>query len=159
MTEFRFVTVWTIKAPLASVWSVIIDYAAWPSWWKGVEQVDVISRGGPDTVGFTANSVWKSQLPYRLRFQTRVVRVDSLREIAITATGELQGTGVMTFSESGGDTTVRYEWNVGTTAWWMNLLAPIARPFFSWNHHVIMRWGGEGLARKAGGTLVSAQEV
>jgi hypothetical protein len=29
----------------------------------------------------------------------------------------------------------------------MNLLAPLARPIFEWNHDVIMRQGGEGLAR------------
>ena len=29
----------------------------------------------------------------------------------------------------------------------MNLIAPIARPFFSWNHNVVMGWGGEGLAK------------
>jgi uncharacterized protein YndB with AHSA1/START domain len=25
------------------------------------------------------------------------------------------------------------------------------RPAFAWNHHRIMRWGGEGLARELGG--------
>jgi hypothetical protein len=29
----------------------------------------------------------------------------------------------------------------------MNLLAPIARPLFAWNHDVIMRQGEEGLSR------------
>jgi hypothetical protein len=32
----------------------------------------------------------------------------------------------------------------------MNLLAPIAKPFFSWNHNVVMGWGGEGLAKRLG---------
>jgi hypothetical protein len=35
----------------------------------------------------------------------------------------------------------------GTTRAWMNALAPAARPVFAWNHHVIMRWGGKGIAR------------
>jgi hypothetical protein len=29
----------------------------------------------------------------------------------------------------------------------MNLLAPLARPVFAWNHDVVMRWGAEGLAK------------
>jgi hypothetical protein len=28
----------------------------------------------------------------------------------------------------------------------MNLLAPVARPVFRWNHNVVMHQGGEGLA-------------
>jgi hypothetical protein len=36
----------------------------------------------------------------------------------------------------------------------MNLLAPIARPLFKWNHDVVMHWGGEGLARRLGVRLV-----
>jgi hypothetical protein len=45
-------------------------------------------------------------------------------------------------------------------AWWrrverankprMNLLAPAARPLFTWNHDVVMDWGAGGLARKLG---------
>ena len=41
---------------------------------------------------------------------------------------------------------VRYEWRVRTKRGWMNLLAPIARPFFKWNHDYVMQRGGEALA-------------
>ena len=52
-------------------------------------------------------------------------------------------------------TAVVYEWNVRTTKQWMNLLAPIARPVFAWNHDTVMGWGGEGLARRVGGRLLA----
>jgi hypothetical protein len=32
----------------------------------------------------------------------------------------------------------------------MNLLAPLARPIFRWNHDVVMDWGADGLARRLG---------
>ena len=32
----------------------------------------------------------------------------------------------------------------------MKTLAPVARPVFEYNHNVVMRWGGEGLARRLG---------
>jgi hypothetical protein len=57
--------------------------------------------------------------------------------------------------EEDGVTAVVYDWNVRTTAPWMNLLAPIARPFFRWNHDVVMGWGGEGLARLLGARRVA----
>ena len=42
-----------------------------------------------------------------------------------------------------------YEWNVATTKAWMNLLAPLARPVFEWNHDWVMARGGEGIAASA----------
>jgi hypothetical protein len=50
---------------------------------------------------------------------------------------------------------VLYEWNVTTSKRWMNLVAPVARPVFAWNHDVVMRWGGEGLARELGVPLLA----
>ena len=43
-----------------------------------------------------------------------------------------------------------YDWNVATTKAWMNLLAPVARPVFKWNHDVVMGWGAEGISKKLG---------
>ena len=55
----------------------------------------------------------------------------------------------------GDATEVRYDWQVATTKAWMRLLAPIARPFFDWNHDVIMEWGRQGLVRRTEGMEVS----
>jgi hypothetical protein len=39
----------------------------------------------------------------------------------------------------------------------MNLLAPIARPVFKWNHDYVMQRGGEALARRLGARLVGVE--
>jgi hypothetical protein len=64
------------------------------------------------------------------------------------ASGELEGTGTWAFEEKDGITYVRYDWQVRTTRWWMNLVAPIARPFFEWNHDVVMEWGRKALEKR-----------
>jgi hypothetical protein len=46
---------------------------------------------------------------------------------------------------------------VRTTRPWMNLLAPIARPVFTWNSRGVMLQAGEGLARFLGARLVNAE--
>ena len=53
-------------------------------------------------------------------------------------------------------TAVTYEWNVEHDEAWMNLLAPVARPVFAYNHDMVMRWGGEGLARRLDCNLLAA---
>jgi hypothetical protein len=80
----------------------------------------------------------------------RTTAVERPQRIEGRASGELEGLGVWTLRADGGWTEVRYDWSVRTTKRWMNLLTPVARPFFAWNHDVVMRWGGEGLARKLG---------
>jgi len=65
-------------------------------------------------------------------------RVEPINVIEGRAIGELQGTGRWQLSHDGALTTARYDWKVQTTKAWMNLVAPIARPLFSWNHDVVM---------------------
>ena len=55
----------------------------------------------------------------------------------------------------GRETIVRYDWNVETTKRWMNLVSPIARLLFEWNHNVVMGWGAQGLARRLGTSVES----
>lgn len=76
-----------------------------------------------------------------------VTRVEPFSRIESTAAGELEGTGLWTFSRQGPATLVRYDWNVRTTRPWMNALAPVARPLFRWNHDVVMAWGFQGLQK------------
>ena len=58
------------------------------------------------------------------------------------------------FTANGAVTVVRYEWQVRTTPFWMNLLALFARPFIKWNHNAVMQQGGEALAHMLNARLV-----
>jgi hypothetical protein len=150
MADYSFVTLWRFRAPLAPVWEMIYRSEEWPSWWRGVERVERIEPGDAVGIGTLQRYTWKSRLPYRLVFAMRLTRVEPLSVIEGEAVGELTGKGVWRLKQEGDVTVVRYDWNVLTTKRWMNLLAPVARPVFQWNHDVVMNWGAEGLARKLG---------
>ena len=45
-----------------------------------------------------------------------------------------------------------------TTRWWMNLLAPVAKPVFQANHDYVMRNGGEGIAKLLGARLLAIDQ-
>ncbi len=85
-------------------------------------------------------------------------RVEPVSLIEGRAIGELQGVGRWQLSTDGETTTVRYDWKVETSKGWMNVIAPLARPFFSWNHNVVMGWGGEGLAKRLEVPLLTPSE-
>jgi uncharacterized protein YndB with AHSA1/START domain len=154
MAEYRFLTTWVVGAPRERVFEAIHDSERWPSWWQGVESVVELEPGDEEGVGSLGRYVWKSKLPYRLEFEVRTTKVDRPRLMEGDAAGELAGTGRWRLFEENGSTAVLYEWNVATTSTWMNLFGPLARPLFAWNHDVVMRQGGEGLARLLGAPLL-----
>jgi hypothetical protein len=82
------------------------------------------------------------------------VRVEPMSLMEGIARGELDGSGVWNLSKDGEYTTARYDWQVDTTKPWMNLITPIARPLFKWNHDIVMSWGARGLAGRLGAAVI-----
>jgi len=154
MANYRFLTTWLLDAPIARVFDVLHDSKDYPSWWKGVQSVEVLEAGDEAGVGELDRFSWRSVLPYTLEFDVRVMRVERPHLIEGNATGELEGVGTWRLFEGLG-TAVVYDWRVRTTQAWMNVLGPVARPAFSWNHDLVMRQGGRGLAKRLGATLVA----
>jgi uncharacterized protein YndB with AHSA1/START domain len=153
MAEYHFVSRWRIQAPIERVWEEIFHAERWPSWWKYVDRVDELERGAADGVGRRQHLLFRTRLPYKVGFEVRATRVQPPLTLEADATGELEGTGRWMLTPDDGGTLVRYNWDVRTTRWWMNLLAPVARPAFRWNHDELMREGGESLARRLGARL------
>jgi hypothetical protein len=137
------------------VWTELRDAMSWPEWWKGVESVKELDPGDDQGVGGRHMIEWRSRIPYPLAFEFHTDEVDPPRRMAGRAFGELEGTGTWRLWEEGGLTAVVYDWDVATTKPWMNVIAPLARPVFAWNHNVVMRQGGEGLAQRLGARLVA----
>jgi len=58
------------------------------------------------------------------------------------------------FTEKDGIVYIQYNWNVVTTKKRMNTFSFLLRPVFALNHNIVMYWGGKGLAKKLGTTLL-----
>ena len=156
MAQYRFLTAWLLEAERERVWDAIYDSERWPEWWRGVESAERLADGDADGIGQVGVYVWRSRLPYPVRFEITSTRVERPHLLEGRAVGELEGTGTWRLFEIPPVTAVLYEWNVSTTKAWMNLLAPIARPIFRWNHDWVMRNGGTGLASLLGARLLAA---
>jgi uncharacterized protein YndB with AHSA1/START domain len=147
MASYSFVTTWRFSAPVEAVWEAIFDSERWPLWWNGLEQVIELVPGDANRVGCVRRFTWKGRLPFRLVVDMRVIRVEPPTTLESIASGALEGRGLWSLARSAQGTTVRYDWQVRTTKRWMNLVAPLARPLFTWNHDVVMRRGEAGLRR------------
>jgi uncharacterized protein YndB with AHSA1/START domain len=145
--QYHLTTTWRFAMPLEDVWAAVSQSDTWPQWWKGAERVVTLDSGDASGLGAKYYYTWKSMLPYRLSFTSRVTRVVPLRLLEGCVEGDLEGTGRCRFEREHGLTIVHYDWQVRTTSRWMNLLAPLAKPIFRWNHDALMRAGGIGLTR------------
>jgi hypothetical protein len=155
MADYVFLTAWRIAAPREAVFEVIHASERWPEWWDGVESVVKLEEGDAEGCGSLGRYRWRSAMRYRLEFEMRITRVDRPARMDGDAIGELSGTGRWWLYDDDGATAVLFEWRVRTSRWWMNALAPIARPVFRWNHDRLMRAGARGLARRLGVELLS----
>lgn len=152
--QYSFITIWKLKAPIQAVWQVIYEQEKWPEWWKGVVKVETLEKGDENDIGKKMRLTWKSFLPYELKFDSISTKIEPPFFMEGLAYGELTGAGKWYFKEEGGITTVQYNWNVNTSKKWMNVLAPILKPLFKWNHNIVMRWGAKGLAKKLNAELI-----
>ena len=158
VARYHFVTKMRMTAVREDVWSTIVSPETWPAWWRWLKRVDVIEAGDERGVGARYRYHFGTALPYRLRFEVTFARVEPPFLLVGDATGELSGAGVwqLTGLPEGG-TDVTYTWLVETTRRWMNVVAPVARPAFSWNHDVLMRDFGRGLADATNSDLLSVE--
>lgn len=147
MPAYKFLTIWKISAPIEAVYQAIHDTQDWSSWWSNIETVEVLKSANGASTGQVERFTFRTELPYKLRFDLRVTRNEFPTLLEGEASGELEGIGRWTLTREGDGTVVNYLWDVQTTRWWMNLLAPLARPLFARNHEAVMKNGGIALAK------------
>ena len=148
--RYRFLTTWLLDAPVEPVWDADLRHRRVAvAGGRASAGSRSSSPRGEDGVGGVSRFTFRSVLPVRPRVRdairagraasaargSRVGRARRRRALAVLRAATASPPAV-------------YEWNVETTARWMNLLGP-RRPVrrSSGTTTAIMRAGGEGLAR------------
>jgi hypothetical protein len=147
MTDYHFVSTWRLQAPIEQVWDEIFHTERWPSCWKYVHRVDQLDPGTPTDSADA--STWSSPpgCPTGSASTSRCATSSHPPPWRPSPPGA-GGRRALDLTPVDGGTLVRYDWDVRTTKWWINLAAPVARPALVWNHDALMREAAEGLARR-----------
>lgn len=145
MAAYSFVTPWRFQAPIEQVWRTLNTPERYREWWPSIIEYRNLTPA-TSGVGARAERVVRGRLPYSLRYQTTITRLIEPREIAYDATGDLIGHGRFVLTAQGDTTEVLFYWDVRTHGFWMNLLAPLFKWLFAWNHNGVMAQGERGLA-------------
>lgn len=157
--QYHFLSEYVIRGDPERVWSALQDVRGWPSWWPWLKKVEVLREAtGADGVGAIYRNTVRAPAGYGFVYDTEITGADRLRRIDADSRGDIVGRGrFLLHSRPDGSLYIAFAWLVGTPKRWMSLLAPLARPAFTWNHDRMMRAFGSGLARTSGAELASVQ--
>jgi hypothetical protein len=145
MAAYSFLSHWRLRAPIEPVWAALAAIESYPDWWSCCP-VCKKQTPGPAGVGTQYLEVFQARLPYRLQVTTTITKMDPPHELAFETTGDLVGKGRILLHQQGDEIAVEFPWDCQTTRWFMNLLAPLLRWLFVWNHDWMMAQGERGLA-------------
>lgn len=156
--KYHLVSRYRLSSDREAIWNALQDVPHWPTWWRWLKGVDIIRQPtSEDGVGGIYHNRIASPLRYGFTYETEVIAIDRPETISLTSTGDLEGRGRFDLSEDpSGGTDLTFTWLVCTPKWWMNLMAPIGRPAFVWNHDRLMTDFGRGLAATTGGEVMKA---
>ena len=144
--DYAFRTVWRVTGNVAEVRDVLADGASLPRWWPAVYlSVDVLRAADPDGCGGELALLTTGSLPYTLRWTLRVTEPVTDTGFALTAAGDLSGTGRWTFLQDGPEVVVTCDWRVGASKPLLRRLTWLLRPVFAANHRWAMARGEESL--------------
>lgn len=155
IAKYHFFSSYRLSASREEVWKVLEDVEAWPSWWPWLKQVETVQQStADDGVGAAYRSRMSSPLGVRFTYTVTITDVERHRRIGLVSTGDLRGTGRWDLLDAPNSATdAQYTWLAETTKWWMNLVAPLGRAAFGWNHDRLMTDFGRGLAAQTGATI------
>jgi uncharacterized protein YndB with AHSA1/START domain/mannose-6-phosphate isomerase-like protein (cupin superfamily) len=153
MRPYVFVDEWDVAAPPDAVFAAIADSSTYPVWWRPV-YLEVDSAPGIE-VGAESRQHFKGRLPYHLRTRSVITELDPPRTITADVDGGLRGRGTWTLTPTSRGTHVRFDWQVHADRKLLQMLTPVLRPIFRWNHNWAIARAKEGLEPYAQRTAAS----
>ncbi len=153
MRPYVFVDEWDVAAPPDAVFAAIADSSTYPVWWRPV-YLDVDSAPGIE-VGAESRQHFKGRLPYHLHTRSVITELDPPRTITADVDGDLRGRGTWTLTPTSRGTHVRFDWQVHADRKLLQMLTPVLRPIFRWNHNWAIARAKEGLEPYAQRTVAS----
>ena len=144
--DYRFHTVWRVAGSVQEVMAVLGDAQSLPRWWPSVYlSVVPVKDPAPDGTGAVVDLHTKGWLPYTLRWRLTITERMTETGFALTAAGDLAGTGRWTFTPDGPEVVITYDWRVLASKPLLRRLSWLLKPAFSANHRWAMARGEESL--------------
>jgi hypothetical protein len=145
-SDYEFITEWRVAGTIAEVETVLSDGRTLPRWWPSV-YLEVVPRveGDGRRLGSVTDLHTTGWLPYTLRWTLTITEPITESGFALSAAGDLNGTGVWRFAQDGPEVVITYVWKVSAGKPLLRRLSWLLRPAFAANHRWAMARGEESL--------------
>lgn len=139
--DYVFESRWQVARSRDSLWDALdhlLDTDDPMVWWPSVQ----VQRYDGSTMTVRAASAFG----YSLTFELADLQAHRPDRLTFSATGDLRGSGVVTFAESGpASCAMTIDWRVAADRRWMRWTGWLLRPVFVAGHWLIMRQGEKKL--------------
>lgn len=130
---------WTVPEDFETTFAALRDLPSYAVWWPEVKSVIPASTE-------RAVVLIMGILPYSLEFlMEKEIEDASTGTLRAGLSGDLEGFSSWVVKPEDGGCRLLYDQEVQVTKTLLRVLAPIARPFFKLNHHLMMSRGEKGL--------------
>jgi hypothetical protein len=137
LNDYRFRSLWSVRAATGRVFAALIDLTRYPDWWPDIRAVTRVDED-------TAEVVCRSVLPYALTFRLhRAVEDEAAGHMRVDMTGDLEGYvegQVAAHATAGAVLSITQRVVVRKPL--LRAFAPVGRPVFRANH-ALMMWRGQ----------------
>lgn len=144
--DYHFITTWRIQSTCEEIYRILSNPTDLVRWWPSVYlDVQEIAPGEANGLGRQISLYTKGWLPYTLRWQFTVTKVNPPQGMRLDAVGDFVGRGIWTFEQDGDFVNIIYDWKIRAEKPLLRRLSWLLKSVFSANHHWAMRQGEESL--------------
>jgi uncharacterized protein YndB with AHSA1/START domain len=144
-SPFQFERSWKLDVTPQQFWDTISRTEEYPKWWPWLRRFEAD--------GMREGSHWRaviqSPLPYALRVELVLDDVAPAEHLAVSVSGDLEGTAALALTPTEGGSAIDVEWQMRPRSRAMQLAAVVARPLLRWSHEWVLARGLEQFRRLA----------
>ncbi len=157
-TRFAFDRAWTFPLPAAQLFDRFGDTADFRRWWSWLHRFDV--SGSPALQrGRRASCVIQGPVPYTLRVDIEIERVEPPELVETYVRGDLDGPARLEVHPAGEGSTARLCWDLELCDATLLRISRFARPVMEWAHDRVVALGVEQFRRHAVLPSVAAPDL
>jgi hypothetical protein len=147
--DYVFLTRWRVEGKAEEAFDILNDVPGYLRWWPEVYlAVENLALGDRDGIGKTHALLTRRKLPYRLRWNARIIDKRRPSSFSIEASGDFVGRGVWSLVEHSQHLDIEFDWRLRAEKPLLRYLSFLLKPLFRWNHRWAMARGEEGLRRE-----------
>jgi uncharacterized protein YndB with AHSA1/START domain len=125
---------WRSNQPGEQVWSTVLDFSAYPTWWPFLISFDP----PPLEPGASTEAVVRAPAGYRLRLELELTEVDAPRKVVIAVDGDVIGESTVTVVSVDGGSEVGLHWSLAPRRRLLRTLGVVAGPVLVRGHDRIL---------------------